>query len=361
MIQTIIIYISLIAITISFAAIARKTKRFEFVVFAISLYAILFGMRYGVGVDYPMYLQTYITPIENGAFHFEPGFVALIETCQFLDFHFSIFFGIVAFLQLYLIFKSIKEYPDIYPYLMTTFMVACIWLSYANGLRQILAVCFFVLAITQIGKKRVWLHYALLILAILMHKSAVILLLFYPLFRAKRIWFSNIKLQLLLFISAIVISQFDVMDMLSKTIDDAATLLGYDNYLEDQYAQEMEDKNINIGLGYIITAVINFIIIVYSNKVKEEYKNTWMPIAYNLFFIGIILHYIFIYSLLVGRINYYFYGFDYIMGAFTLAYLAKRNKFMFAFQLGLYCLTFVAVMSRMEENTALFRFFWDAM
>lgn len=364
MIESITIYVILIAVCTSLAYLAQKTERFEYVAYAIVIYSILFAMRYGVGVDHRDYLHTYLLPPEStDREDLELGFIAIMRGCQYMNFHFTIFFGIIAFLQLYIIFRAIKDYRSIYTHLMTTFLVGCIWLSFSNGMRQILAFAIATYAITLIDKKKPIWHYICLIAAFFMHKSAIILLPIYPLLRFRRIWFTNIKIELILLGIAVSISILSVnlIEILSIFISKCADFLGYDYYTQNMKNKLLYDDNISIGLGFLVNATIDFIIILCSNKVKDEYKNTWMPTAYNLYFIGALISYAFIRSQLVGRINCYFYGLDFIMGAFTLAYLYKEKKPLYIVLLGLYTIKFIAVMSKMEQNTALFRFFWDYM
>lgn len=364
MIETITLYVILIAVCTSLAYLAQKTERFEYVAYAIIAYSILFSMRYGVGVDHLDYLHTYLLPPEStDRENLEIGFLAFMRGCQYINLHFTIFFGIIAFTQLYLIFRAIKDYRSIYTHLMTTFLVGCVWLSFSNGMRQILAFALFTYAITLIDKKKPIWHYICLIAACLIHKSAIILLPLYPLLRFRRIWFSNIKTQLILFGLAVSISilSINLLELFSTIISKGAELLGYDYYTQNMKNKLLYDENITIGLGFLINATIDFIIIFFSNKVKDEYKKTWMPVAYNLYFIGTLINYAIIRSHLVRRINCYFYGLDFIIGAFTLAYLYKEKKLFYFIILGLYIIKFIAVMSKMEQNTALFRFFWNYM
>ncbi len=360
MVESFVIYVTLIFVSVGLAEVARRSRQFGFVVYAIVLYAMLFGVRYDVGVDYLQYLFAYQQPEDSmEVTRMEIGFRSIMLTFKAMGLHFTLFFAFVAFLQLFLVFRSVKEVPDVYPFLMGTFMLGCVWLSYANGLRQILSVTLFMMSLYYTDKKKLILAYLFILAAMLMHKSAMILVVFYPLFALKRVWFSNVKIQILLFLTALVLSNVSLLDSLSEAIDSVATFLGYDNYMEDSYQELRENEGLRIGLGFFINAAVNFFLILYSNKVKEEYKNTYLPIAYNLYYIGVLLNAVFIRSQLIGRMNYYFYGFNFIVGGFTLAYLFKRNKFAFAALLALYVSVFVATLYRMEENTSLFKFFWD--
>ena len=360
MVESFVIYVTLIFVSVGLAEIARRSRQFGFVVYAIVLYAMLFGVRYDVGVDYLQYLFAYQQPEDSFEItRMEIGFRSIVLTFKAMGLHFTLFFAFVAFLQLFLVFRSVKKVPDVYPFLMASFMLACIWLSYANLLRQALSMAFFVMSLYYTDKKKIILTYLFILLAMLMHKSAMILVVFYPLFAIKRVWFSNVKIQVVLFLIALILSNVSLLDTFSEALDNVAAFLGYDYYMDDSYEEFRENADLRIGLGFFINAAVNLFLILFSNKVKEEYKNSYLPIAYNLYFIGVLLNAVFIRSQMIGRMNYYFYGLNYIVGGFTLAYLYKRNKFAFAALLVLYVSVFVATLYRMEENTSLFKFFWD--
>lgn len=341
----------------------KQNNNWLYIIFAILIYAVMFGCRDGVGVDYYTYLEHYqrVLNSEHSVALFTPyekGFMLFIKVLAGFKLHFAIFFGLVAFMQLYLIFKSIKRDKYIYEPLIFTFIFGCIFLSYSNGIRQILAFSAFAYAITYIPQRKWYIYTLIILLASTIHTSCIILLALYPALIYKKEWFNNIKLQLCFFAGAIILGQIDIISGYLHVFDYIMMLNStYEGYME--YDTELH-KEIKIGLGFLITIVTNVIIILKSNETKQTLKSNTLIYIYNLYYIGVLIKYAFMQSHLIQRFNIYFYGFDYIMGAYTLYYLyhKKENK-EFLLLTSTYILTFVAFMSKMFENTIAFRFFWE--
>jgi hypothetical protein len=350
---------------------ASERNEWFWMVLAIVIYSIFFGLRYGVGDDHISYLSDYLRYglASSGQYdETEIGFKFFRDTLAQNDIHFSVYFAIIAFVQLWLVFKAVQKDKFIYPYLVVAFFLGCIWLSYSNGLRQQLAFCFFAYSLLFIeNKKQLPIHYLLLLLAYSMHDSAAILFAFAPLLLLKAEWFSRVKFQIPLVLVAIAIGSLPHMeDWIMSTegklgiLSDFMEETGYDDYYEFEDGEEMFMKGGSLGIGYYVNLVLNMLIVWYSNKVKHNNEsNKVVTYMYNFAFLGIVFHYLFISSHIISRVNYYFYGFVYIFGAYTLHYLYHNNRKMFWVMLALYVLVFVGTLHRMYDNTSAFYFFWQ--
>ena len=130
-------------------------------IYAIIAYSIVFGIRYGVGVDFFSYLHNYnayttTTGHWGVSKQFEIGFGLITEIIADLKAHYTIYFGVIAFLQLYFTLLAFKKEYKLYPYLVFSFMVSCYWLTYSNGLRQIMAMSIWIWAIKFLAEKKPW-------------------------------------------------------------------------------------------------------------------------------------------------------------------------------------------------------------
>lgn len=343
---------------------ASKKNNNVLVCFAIFIYAVVFGVRYGVGVDYFTYLQEYMymikSPIALLESNFEIGFLTFIRVLSKFEAHFSLFFGIIAFVQLYLIFRAVNKTPKIYPYLVYTFMIGCVWLSFANGLRQELAFCFFAFSLSFVEDKRYILHYLLLAFAISMHNSAIILLPFYFILQYKNNWFKNTNLQLIALFLSVIVGNLNVIEYFLTHFESLFYYFNYDTYLDDKYSDKMLNLDIQKGIGYYVLLLTDIFLIKYSNNCKKYFdKSNYVTTIYNFYFVGVLIKYVFFNSHLIQRINYYFYGFYFIFAAYLLYSLHKTNKKVFFVLAFLFLLTFVGTLSKMNDNTSLFRFYWE--
>lgn len=336
-----------------------QTGKMKYIYIGCFIYAIIFGLRYGVGTDFFGYLKEYESIRQYGVeqSRHEIGFHYLTKFIAHLNLHYGFYFAIVAYIQVRLIITALKPDKYIYPLLSVTFILGCIWLSYCNGLRQILAFCIYAYAIRCIIEKKPFMYYLLVSIAFLFHKSALLLMIFYPIFRRKKEWISNIKIQYVCLGIALLMMYTGYVQNFIKQMEGILSLTGYEVYTQGDYSKYMlSSSKISLGLGFFITLIQNVIIFSQSNKAKRYLQNTYFTIIYNLFFVGVLIKYAFISSQLVNRINYYFLGFDYLVGAYVLYFLYRKNRNLFYVMLALYILTFVGILYRMDENTALYIF-----
>lgn len=366
-IQSIMVYLSLSCVMVWLSSL-RKDGKIQYIpiLMALVLYSIIMGIRYGVGIDHLTYKYIYEECLMQGDIfslpNLEPGFQFMVKQISSLGLHYSFFFTIIAFLQIFLVFYSVKDTPSIYPYLTFTFMFSCVWFSYANGMRQQLAFCIFSYSMLCLFHKKIIWHYFFILLAALIHKSAIILVVFYPLFIVRKEWIKSVKLQYILLAGSLFLMSmnivFDVIGVIEKYLSAANFYVGYLD-TTDKSKLEFLSRDTNFGVGFILMLAINIGIIYYSNEIKREFKDTWVPAIYNLYFFGMLWHYIFTQSLMFNRIAYYFYGFNFIIGAYTLFFLYQKKRKHFWGLARLYALVFLGNISHVGTGNITYIFFWQ--
>ena len=365
MFLSVLIYGSLLWMMSKLSIKSFKTNTFKYMVYAALLFAFIFGIRYGVGRDYPAYLTNYLSYLKFGYSdaHDELGFDYYQRICAFLNFHPTIFFGIISFVEMYLLYYALRNRKYLLLPFTLIFFISAAWLPFSSGVRQAIAFCLFFLAVDYIDLKY-WKNYLLLIfLAFMIHKSAIILLVFYPLLLIKKEWFSREKVQLLILFISIFLMLTHFAERLLGDFENilllASESLSYDNYLDEQYADILYKKEEGIGLGQIIYIIIFSFCILYSNKVKEFFKDDYITRSYNLFFIGANMKFLFNGSNLFGRLTWYFEYFYLLIGACTLFYLLKTNKKMYYCFLFFNILLVIAILYKGNANFANYYFYWD--
>ena len=361
--QTYIVYI-IIFITLYYGIKkAINTHKIVHLVLALLPYSLFMGFRYGVGQDFFMYFNSYNEILQGDDYKrdFELGYSFLMNLFSLFYVPVSIFLGFLSFLQIFLVFKATdKEHRKIWKYLVLTFFFSCTWLSFNNGIRQELAFCIFCFSIRSIIERNFFKYCFLIILAALIHKSAYLLFLFYPLF-FKRSWINNLKMQITFYFISLALMSNNFVNSLIEKFEFLIAIVGYSEYTEkDTYSDLLirsEEKN--FGIGSYILLLINLINILYSNKAKKFFNSQYFNIIYDMYYFGTLWSYVFRNSQLFSRINYYFYGFNFIVGAFILLYLSRKNRQIYYMVLTLYVLTFIGYMSSMHENTCLYIFNWQ--
>lgn len=359
-IQSLVIYLGLAFYMYQTAKKYEQTEKWSYIVIPIFIYSFIFGVRYNVGSDWPFYKFLYEEFLLGKGVKvdtWEPGFKYYTKTCAYLGLGYQWFFGIVAFLQLYIASLFFKTERRVMPYFMIVFMVCCYWLTYANGLRQMMAVSIWFYSIKFIAQKKFIHYFICILLAISMHYSSVILIPFYFLWNKKDGWFDNIIKQYIILAVSLALMKVASLQNLFQTFDKLVALVGYSTYLDrlDDYQSE----NVSIGVGFLLYLFIHILIIRNSKKIKYYYHSRLVSIVYDVYFVGVVLRYVFLSSLLFSRLNYFFENTSLVMIAFALYYSLKKDKQMHQQLLGLCVLIFIAFMFRAEINSALYIFDWQ--
>jgi len=381
MIQTLLIYILLLIVMVYMTSLSatynEKEGTYAFrnffngpVLLTIILFSVIFGMRYNVGVDHLSYMKDYeeLRLYNNiSDKRTEPAFNLISDIFSGLSLHYTFFFAFLAFLQISFMFLAFRKYRDVLPFVMLTFMLECVFLTFMNVMRQEIAFCIFMCSLEFIRSKKPLPYFLLITLAFLFHKSAILLYPVYFFFQRKDFYFKNIKLELILLTGALLIMLINVFGEIFASMDILMNILGYNKYID---AVNMDNSllfslNRERGLGFYLVLLLDIILISNSNQVKDYFKGTLFPMIYDLYFIGVIYGYITNGSIILSRPNYYFAGFEFIVTAFSMLYYFRKmmestkNRWLFFTLLGINLMIFAAYMFRMKDNMALFTFFWQ--
>jgi len=199
-----------------------------------------------------------------------------------------------------------------------------------NIIRQALAICVWIYSIKYIEENKLLKYVFWCLVALLLHNSAAILFVFYPILRSGKDYFKSIPVQILLVVSALVVKEMfsSLIYRLEPFIDSYIKIIGGDVYggynivtLENSFIESD-----GTGIGYIFKIIFNIIVILYSKKMKLYYNNKRFNILYFFYFIGLVTFYIFPIGLIsITRPFRYFYIFQSVIFAFFLNYL-YRNK-----------------------------------
>lgn len=388
MIQSIIVYSLLMLVMVLFAVytskknsylstsglvIQRSFWRFE-VLFPLALFAIIFGMRYDVGVDHLVYLRGYIEKIQVGKN--EPLFFLLSELGWRLNWHYVVYFSIIALLQVTFYFYAFKDERYLYPMLVFFLFTNEEWLNWMNVIRQALAMCIWIFSIKNIENKKFWKYLIWCVVATLIHKSAIVLIVFYPILRNGRDYFKSVPFQLLLVAAAFVLKgTFTVLlSHIEPIINTYTNILGEDLYSRSYDMEALINsfkESDGTGLVYIFRILLNILIILYSKKLKSFYNSKRFNIIYFFFFVGLLTLYMFpVGYISLTRPFRYFYIFQSIMYAYFLYYLFKtklkdsqRGTFHALMYYGLIfifiSIFYLSIITSNEDSSFWYQFYFD--
>ena len=339
----------------------NKTYPVPYLLIPCFLFALIFGCRFNVGVDYHMYYLDYL--YNYSPRDLEAGFLFIKETFQNNNLHFALYFGFIAFIQIFFFMIAFRKKAYLYPFILFVLFLSCIELGWMNGIRQSIATCIFVYATTFIIEKKTLKYVLAILLAMQFHNSAIILLPVYfitllPILKNK--WISIGIFITALFVNTLPVERFDVL------FTQAANLLGYGDVYDSENAL-IELENSGSGLGRLVLNTIFLVIILYSNKLKEFFNNDerWFNIIYNLYIIGMFGNIAFNKCVMLLRPFGYFRVFWAIVAGCLIYYFTKRrttqNYLVMLFMIGRMSLTFFANMLNGKSNYMEFHFFWESL
>jgi len=361
--QTCFVYFSLILCMLLFAkrsvSLAKTGKHITVTNYTffipILVFSLVIGLRYMVGIDYERYLML----IEDGAsdFYFqsiEPVYQYLILFIEKHSLHFSFFFILSAFIQIFFFYKAFDR-PLLFllPWAIPLFIMTEIG-SLENGVRHFTALLIFFYSLKHIKNQKLVYYIITVLLASLFHKSVLICFPLY--FFTGREIIKSVYLRFGLVLFFLLASSFLRGQLLSISAQ-LIVVLGYGNYLD-------ADKLVETGLGIYVIWIVNFILIGFYPKLKDTYHKNGFLIYWNIFYIGLLLKPLLDYIQVFSRMNWYFYKFRFLIIAFLLHYLFHHRKnpvnmFFFVFVLLIMIVLFIYNIIIGSEQMSPFYFIWD--
>ncbi len=332
------------------------------------LVAFISGVRWNVGVDYLSYLEKYNNYLTLGHTNrkFEWGFDAISRIFAYLNAHFSIYFGFWALLQFFFIYYALKDERYLWPYLGFVIIFGPHYLSWMNGIRQMLAACMFVYAV-QFIKFRKLIPYLLIILAAtLIHKSAILLILFY--FIPQKDYFKNRYVNLALCIVTLIIGLNPYWLQATDSLKLVLSSIGYEGYADNFDILVDSKTQMALGPRRLSIILLNMLVVWYTPKLKSDFEETNYVTYFNLAFIGVLLHNLFANA---GHIFLrpvtYFTIFLALTTSYLLCYLKLKSpkgvsiEFIIVFLLAIsnVLISIVADYGKGDMDTTNYKFFWN--
>lgn len=316
---------------------------------SIIIFTLVFGLRYGVGVDYYSYANVYeyaekytsLADLIEGLL-FEVGFSAIVFYCNFFHLPVYVFFSILAFIQITLIYKTFKPEGNnllVFIYLTLILTGFCMY-SFMNIIRHEIALCFFLYGIKYIRDNKPTKYFITCLFAFAFHKSALLIFPLYFFWIHKKSIFNNSIIQITILLACFAVSFIVPFQTILAYVDQFAVMIGYDKYSD--IADSMTVNRV-LGISRIMGLFTNIFIIAYNQKIKSYFKSDLFNIIYDLYFVGTCLGYAFMGSMMLLRAIVYFQHTQFIVLAYALCYLYNTRKQTYT-QLSLYFFFVVYIM-----------------
>ena len=265
-----------------------------FVLFSVS------ALRDNVGMDYQIYLGAFLdvnnnTLTETQKNWLSPGYRLLCKIVGLFGAeNYILMFAVTAFITLSLFYIAICKLSN--NWTMSIYLLICFCLYYQtfNQVRQMLAISITFYALTYLKENQVKKYILAIIIAALMHTSAIVMLVLIIV----RKWEMNKKI-IFLYLSGGIIAYigFDVIIYLLSFTNYGRTYLNWSKY------------NTSFELSSILNLIIriSFLIICLCYYKETVKRVPYTKILYNEVVICTILQLLTLKSYLFGRVTTYFF------------------------------------------------------
>ncbi|MDE6021225.1 MAG: EpsG family protein [Ruminococcus sp.] len=339
----------------------NKESRIISLILLSLIFSFVFGMRWEFGTDYPTYLRIFIQN-DTDTYQSEWLFKLLNDTLYTFRIHYWVYFGIAAFIQIFLLFYTLRKEAYLWVFLILSLFGGLFFFDWMNGMRQELASCIMLFGTNFIIKKNPLKYLLCIIIAAGFHISAFLFLGVYPILYRGKSLVPGIKIQLLI-LSVCAVITLIVGDFLSRLFPVLELLQqmegegGYASKYNENVLQRFSDET-NIGIMFYIFFVINSIIIYYSPKIKEYFSGRRIVIYYNMYFWGMIFETLLASNMVLVRPFRYFRIYKLIMIAYLLYYLYKHPSLLTTTLL-ISIIAILVVCVGIKVYTTPFNFFFD--
>ena len=230
---------------------------------------LFFGLRDSLAIDDASYINIFKDIKIGNPVYVEETFVLISKIAQDvlnMNYKFVFFtYAVFSFIFINLIMQKLEIKKYKFWIFILSFIAFCLT-PYLNAMRQFLASAIFVYSLLLFNEKKYLKTFALMIIAGLIHNSAFILILFFPIFSDK-VKFGN-KMKIIIPFLAILLGNTSIIQNFVLFILQKLNL-GYTNYITDASDAGLTNSGLLIYLLYVVYA-LQFI---FRKKDSEKYDN----------------------------------------------------------------------------------------
>jgi len=309
--------------TLNIESFNKKNRDINFLLIAF-LIILVFSLRgKNVGTDTETYLKIYqefdcdFKNIKNAR---EPVFWILCFVLKCLKLPFPALLIIVSVFTCIVFFKILKKY-SVMPYI-SIYLFVClgIYAMSFNGLRQFIALCFFILGLDCAYSNKKLKYVLFCCLAYLTHNSAIVL---FPIILIKYI---KINWQFVLITFICCILSIFAMPYLIQIV---SKFTGRD-YYEFYYKSKMFISTPDFyNICYLLGMIAIFVFLWYTKRnIKDKKEKSIFNFFLIIFYISVCLRFIATFSssfMLVNRFGAYFFWALIVLIPYSIKYFFKQN------------------------------------
>lgn len=337
-------------------------------VLSVIYFAIIAGMRSGVGVDHETYTGFYNDIQRQGWTYretLEPGFFYTINIFAKSGLHSAFFFALWGALQIIFIYCALTQYKKVLPYVALAIMLGPYFLEWMNGIRQATVCCMFVFASHFIIERKICKYIITILIASTIHKSALLLLPLY-IFSYSSSYLKNRYINVAVLIVCVFLGTSSIWGSYLSSATGIFQLLGYNSYAENFDVILDDTREMSWGPVRILLFIKDLLIIWFYPKVCSFFKqDKWVSLSFTLFFWGTCLYNLLVLSgIIFTRPLMYFKIFGLVMTGLTMYYLVTSKRYLEFYIFGFICFSYIFIshfklyMSGIIDSPIFYKFFF---
>lgn len=287
------------------------------------------SLRYDFGNDYKGYLDNYLIlgGLDDDEFYFRVNEVGWV----YINFFFKRLFGLPGFHLLIALvsgFNCFVAYRFFRKYLPKEyyFFALALYILEPNNvfvlssaIRQSIAVSFFLISVDYLIRKKYLYYFLIVLIGSLFHTT---ILVFIPL-----VIFNIVRWRIrLIYIIVLFIALFFLITRSAELFSQLDLLFTLSDFGYQSYTTEGQDLQ-RIGLGFILSLIIFFIVFYYNRNSTEDTRNTivkFVLLSALFLVLGLVLN-------MTARLNYYIFPIVIIAYVYTIQKLLTKPLFRSAF------------------------------
>lgn len=342
----------------------KRYLRISTILLLSLIFALVFGLRWNVGTDNLTYLSIYINN-DTEVYGREFIFKFMNDSLYKMGMHFSIYFIIFAFIQVFLLYYTLKNEAYLWVFLSISLFGGHFFYDWMNGMRQEMASCIMLFGTNYIIKKKPIKYLICIVFASGFHISALLFLVVYPVVvkgkslvpkRGFQYFILTFSVGVTFIVGDILSKFFPILEVLQQVEGEG----GYTAIYNEKTLQKFSEIT-NIGVMYYVFLVINSIIIFYSKDLISFFGITEkrrLTIYYNLYYWGMIFEVLLASNMILVRPFRYFRIYKLIMIAYLLYYLYKHpSTISTVFLYGIIIILLICI--GVKAYTAPFNFYFE--
>lgn len=278
---------------------------------------------------------------------FEPGFTFLMCLCKsiFDNFHFLVF--VCTLINTILLFNFLKDKVNNIPLAIVLYLCFGGYLMNTNIMRNAIAILIVINALKYIEQRNPIKYYALCLLALSFHLSAIFYFPLYFFFHKR----CNKWLYVSVFISGNMVFLLHipiVMKIISVFLGDVEGLI--QTKIESYTESDMADASTAISIGYIERLLTGVLIFCYYDKLIEIRKSNAMYINAFICFFSFFF-FLSEFQIVSQRLsNNFIFAYWILWIDLIKSFYIKNNKTLFISFISIYCILKMVGMTNMKTS-----------